>query len=150
MNNNFDVYKYINENRVNKGKEYVLLFVYAEWCGICKHAKPIFEDESNKHDNCSFISINEKDIPNFLSDQEIRGFPTFVLFSKNNNIYNIEDKKPGLNNLKDFLNKIDSEKKHEYQVLNDKINAQSKKGFSINQITNDNLRNLTEKLSINY
>ena len=158
MNNNLDVYKYINDNRVNKGKDYVLLFVYANWCGVCKHAKPIFEDESNKHDNCSFVLLDEQTIPTFLGEQGIGAFPTFVLFSKNNSIYKIEDIKSGLNELKNFLSKIDNNKKnqHEYYVSNNEINAQSKKefstsnGFSLNLIINDNLKNLTKRLSENY
>jgi len=147
MNKNLDVYKYINDGKINQGKEYILLFIYANWCGHCIHTKPIFDKKSTEHKNCCFVKINYEDIPDFLKEQEINGFPTFLLFNKGINGYKIINKGSGTNYLDDFLKEIQKGNQHEYfSPENSNVNADSKKGYSINKIANINLKRLTDSL----
>ena len=141
MNKNLDIRKFINNNEIKQGKEYILVFVYAEWCGACKRAKPIFIEKSGQYsENCCFIEKNYEDIPNFNS-MGIEAFPTFILFEKNNNDYKMNDKGSGINYLDILIKKIPNGIQHDFlSPKNTMVNVKSKKEFSINKIINDNLK----------
>jgi thiol-disulfide isomerase/thioredoxin len=146
MDKNLDISTYIDDINLNKGKDNIIVFVYMIGCGPCKRTHPIFDKLSSKEDkNCSFIKINCNDIPQFLSEEEIGGFPTFLLFCKldSGNKYKLNYKASGIDKLDIILDKVkQTQNIHEYYVPeNSIIKAPSKKGYSINGIINETLRN---------
>lgn len=148
MTKDLDVYKLINDNKINKDKDYIIMFIYMSMCTHCQHVKPVFEKESTKHSNCCFIQINYEDISSFVNDNKINSFPRFALFRKTNNGYKLVKQDAGAKYFDMLLSEIDNKNQHEYFTLeNNEIRTPSKKGYSINGIINNNLRNLTKQLS---
>jgi hypothetical protein len=145
MQKDIDIYNLINDNKINKGKDYIILFIYMIKCTHCQHVKPVFKKEATRHNNCCFIQINYEDITTFLKKQEITEFPTFVLFDKTNNGYKLVKKGSGADYLHTLLSEIDKTQ-HEYFTLENEIRAPSKKEYSVNRIINNNLRKLTKQL----
>jgi thiol-disulfide isomerase/thioredoxin len=84
----------LDEN--NKTKVYLF---YADWCGHCKHYKPIFNEFKNKvinDKNIVIIEVNADDeLPNkdtLYKKYDVDGFPTTII-EKNNNITKLVGKK---------------------------------------------------------
>ena len=74
----------------SKNKILVYLF-YADWCGHCKHYKPIFNNFKNKVANNKMIQIIEinaddknPEIPELYKKYEVDGFPTTIIENNNN------------------------------------------------------------------
>jgi thiol-disulfide isomerase/thioredoxin len=55
-----------------------LLMVYAPWCGHCKSMMPALEEASNAP-NTRVARFEGGKEPKFMSEQNIRGFPTLLL-----------------------------------------------------------------------
>jgi thiol-disulfide isomerase/thioredoxin len=146
MDKNLDISTYIDDDNLNKGKDNIIVFVYMIGCGPCGRTHPIFDKLSSLEDkNCSFIKINCNDIPQFLSKEEIEGFPAFLWFCKldSGNKYKLNYKASGIDQLNITLNKVKQSKQntHEYYIPeNSTVNAYFKKGYSINGIINETLR----------
>lgn len=147
MNKNLDVYNFINDHKINKGKDNIIVFIYADWCSHCTHTKPLFDKVSNEHNNCSFVKINYEYIPQFLEEHKIKGFPTFLWFVKSGNNYQLKYNASGADQLDIILDKVkQTQNTHEYYVPeNSIVNTPSKKGYSVNGIINETLRKLTER-----
>ena len=80
-----------NDNNLDDNKTKVYLF-YADWCGHCKHYKPIFnefKDKVSTDTNIVIIEVNaDDDMPDkntLYKKYDIDGFPTTVI-DKNNNM----------------------------------------------------------------
>lgn len=95
MNNTIPV---CNDNNLNDNKTKVYLF-YADWCGHCKHYKPIFNEFKDKVSNDKNIVIIEVNVDDEIPDKntlykkyDVDGFPTTVI-EKNNNMVKLVGKK---------------------------------------------------------
>jgi thiol-disulfide isomerase/thioredoxin len=57
------------------GKDTVLIF-YADWCGHCKDAKPVFEKA--RSENSKIVLINSDENKDLVEQFNIKGFPTII------------------------------------------------------------------------
>jgi thiol-disulfide isomerase/thioredoxin len=80
-----------NNTLVNDDNKTLVYLFYADWCGHCKHYKPIFnnfKDKIGNANNIDIIEINaDSDIPEkqeLYTKYNIDGFPTTII-QKNNN-----------------------------------------------------------------
>ncbi|MBY0405045.1 MAG: thioredoxin family protein [Cyanobacteria bacterium] len=67
-----------------RGKQYVLLDFYAEWCSVCKQMEPVITDLKSKP--CSGVQVVEIDVDKaingrFNSRYQVEGVPTYILFN---------------------------------------------------------------------
>lgn len=83
--------------------KYYLKYYFATWCPHCNTFKPIWDNHKDKYNNIEFIEIDcsNKD-PNL---PYIDGYPTIVLFDKDDNLIEIYNNK---DNFENFLNKINT------------------------------------------
>ena len=51
---------------------------YADWCGPCKAAEPIWEIFKGKHNEYEYIEINVDDESERASLYEVMGIPCFI------------------------------------------------------------------------
>jgi thiol-disulfide isomerase/thioredoxin len=127
-------------NIIDKNKTKVYLF-YADWCGHCKHYKPIFNNFKNKvlnNNNIIIIEVNaddentEKEI--LYKKYNIDGFPTTII-EKNNNIIKLVGKK-SIDELFDTINKIDNVDNKIDNIDNKTNNIENKINNIENKINN--------------
>jgi thiol-disulfide isomerase/thioredoxin len=78
--------KYLQTGGTTKKPE---LHLYkAQWCGHCKHFKPIWEqlENSNLKNKINFITFDSDADKNEIKENNITGFPTIMLKFKNKSI----------------------------------------------------------------
>ena len=62
-------------------KKYVVLDVYASWCGPCLKFAPTYEELSNTYgDKFHFLKVNLDTVPEIKDQYGITSLPTFLLF----------------------------------------------------------------------
>jgi thiol-disulfide isomerase/thioredoxin len=98
INNNTIIINNLDDDNKNENKTKVYLF-YADWCGHCKHYKPIFNEFKDKvidDKNIVIIEVNaDDDIPDkntLYRKYDVDGFPTTII-EKNNNMTKLVGRK---------------------------------------------------------
>ncbi|XP_062179937.1 thioredoxin H5-like [Phragmites australis] len=59
------------------GKTLVVKFS-ATWCGPCRNAAPVFAELSLKHSDLVFVSVDVDELPELVTQFDIRATPTFI------------------------------------------------------------------------
>ena len=104
--------KYLRQKEIMTGGDKTQLhLVKADWCGHCKHYKPIFNEFKNQilnNNNITIIEVNADDENTenkiLYKKYNIDGFPTTII-EKNNNIIKLVGKK-SVDELFDAINEI--------------------------------------------
>lgn len=61
----------------------VLVDFFATWCGPCKMMTPVLQDVASRlGDQVKIIKVDVDKNPNAAAAYEVRGVPTFIIFSK--------------------------------------------------------------------
>lgn len=62
------------------GSTPTFVFVYADWCGFCKRADPIFTElsQSPTYQHVRMLKLNSAAAPAFVTKHGIRGYPAFL------------------------------------------------------------------------
>ena len=96
-------FSFMKEHYTNHGdksglsfeEDYMLVMYYADWCGYSRKAFPefngvgnIYETKNNKTVRIRAIECDE--FPNDCKKQQIRGYPTILLFKRNTKNYRVE------------------------------------------------------------
>jgi thiol-disulfide isomerase/thioredoxin len=82
-------------NAALSGSDPAVVFVYADWCGFCKRADPIFSELASNpaYSHVKMLKLNSAKAPKFVSERGIRGFPVFLTnFGKNQKIVGYKPK----------------------------------------------------------
>lgn len=60
----------------------IVVFIYANYCSVCKEIRPIFEEMAadKQGDKCLFVSLNGPKYPDFKTQFDIQSYPTILRF----------------------------------------------------------------------
>lgn len=86
MPKKYKLYKidYSNMCGGGNGNDINLYLFKADWCGHCKHFKPIWENLQNFNSNINYITYDADIDKNEIKKYKIDGYPTLILVVNNN------------------------------------------------------------------
>ncbi|MEX0939850.1 MAG: thioredoxin domain-containing protein [Candidatus Babeliales bacterium] len=61
----------------------MVVYFYADWCSVCKRAKPKIEQISNQYSNIGFLQVNEANNRELINQYGVNAYPTFIFFDAN-------------------------------------------------------------------
>ncbi|KAK3135270.1 hypothetical protein QOZ80_5AG0369230 [Eleusine coracana subsp. coracana] len=65
------------EEATELGQTIVMKFS-ATWCVPCRNAAPLFAELSLKHSDLAFVSVDVDELPELVTEFDIRATPTFI------------------------------------------------------------------------
>lgn len=70
-------------HQVESATDYLIVYVFADWCGPCKRMRPVFNEVVNEIPSQKFVLMNLDDKNNeaFLHKHNVGAVPTFLLIS---------------------------------------------------------------------
>ena len=74
------------EDRADLNGEKVFLEFYAPRCSFCRAAEPLIERLSNEYSDIEFLKVNTDENPEAAELFGVRGLPTFVALSNENEL----------------------------------------------------------------
>ncbi|KAG2394258.1 hypothetical protein C9374_004022 [Naegleria lovaniensis] len=74
--------------RNSTGKLVVVDF-FAEWCGPCQMAKPIFEEFASRYSNVVFLKVDVDKHNGIAQKEGVQGMPTFIFYKNNTKLTSV-------------------------------------------------------------
>ncbi|RLN28392.1 thioredoxin H5-like [Panicum miliaceum] len=65
-------------DEANELGQTVVVKFSATWCGPCRNAAPLFAELSLKHSDLVFVSIDVDELPELVTQFDVRATPTFI------------------------------------------------------------------------
>ncbi|MES1919556.1 hypothetical protein MHBO_001366 [Bonamia ostreae] len=72
--------EHFNQLVAPEDADLVIVDYYADWCGPCKAAAPIFEEMAQTHKTAKFYKVNVDKAVDLAADGKISSLPTFKIF----------------------------------------------------------------------
>ena len=55
-----------------------MVFIYAEWCGFCKKAMPLYDELAKEHADVKMLKLEASKAAGLAKEKGVTGFPTFL------------------------------------------------------------------------
>lgn len=79
--------KKINTEEFNNlTSEYVVLDLFADWCGPCKMLGPVFEEVSEEFENVEFVKVNVDSDGDVARSFGVQSIPTLIILKNKEEI----------------------------------------------------------------
>jgi len=76
-----------NFEKIIQESDFVLIDFWANWCGPCRHFKPVFEKVAENHPGIVFAKVNTEEERELAGYFQIRSIPTLMAFRQQVIVY---------------------------------------------------------------
>ena len=67
--------------------DFVVIDLWAPWCGPCRGFAPVYEAASEKHEGVIFAKVNTEEQQSLAAQFQVRSIPTLLIFREKVIIY---------------------------------------------------------------